>query len=231
MATKSKEVYHQKHPFGKGYFPDGALGLVIGTAPPDRFCTQPPVLEEGDINYFYGSRDNYLWYILKYVLEPDEIFWCRTKKHCKEFQKIHKLAFTDMLLEFDREGEGADDNSLTPVTLNLDIYKKLSSKTSTIKYIYFTSQGAYELFVTGLEQQSMQINVKPCKNPSISSAHTIEIPSSQKVITAFVLISPSGSGAFHPLYREERQIIPDLEYKTFLYAKYLLPFMALVKNE
>lgn len=229
MATKSKEVYRQKHPFGTGYYPDGALGLIIGTAPPYRFCTQPPVLEEGDVNYFYGSHDNYLWYILKYVLEPDEILWCRTHGHCRKFQKIYKLAFADMLLEFDRKGQGADDNSLTPVALNLDIYTRISSKNGNIRFVYFTSQAAFALFVSGLSQQSNEMIVTPSTNPALSSSHVIDIPSKGKRITAFVLISPSGGGALHPSYNAEIRINPKLDYQTFLYANYLLPFTALVK--
>lgn len=218
----------QNHPFGNGYYPNEALGLIIGTAPPYRFCAQPPLLEEGDINYFYGSSDNNLWYILKHILEPNEIRWCRTQRHCREFQRNHRLAFADMLLEFDRVGQEAGDNNLTPILLNFNIYARISRPRSNIRFLYFSSQAAFNLFVTGINQQPIEMIVTPTANPTLSSSHLIEIPARNRTLTVFILMSPSGNGRRNnPSYNEEKQINPNLNYQTFLYAKYLLPFKVL----
>ena len=48
------------HPFAPE-IPEGATKLIIGTMPPYRFCNTDEALYDDDVNFYYGSRDNYFW--------------------------------------------------------------------------------------------------------------------------------------------------------------------------
>ena len=48
------------HPFAPE-IPEGATKLIIGTMPPYRFCNTDEMLYDDDVNFYYGSRDNYFW--------------------------------------------------------------------------------------------------------------------------------------------------------------------------
>ena len=49
----------EKHPY-EPFFDVNTKTLIIGTTPPMRF-TQKLALYQDDINFYYGSRDNYFW--------------------------------------------------------------------------------------------------------------------------------------------------------------------------
>lgn len=51
------------HPY-KPYIPDGATKMIIGTTPPYRFCNGQ-ALFDNDVNFYYGSRDNYFWELVE----------------------------------------------------------------------------------------------------------------------------------------------------------------------
>jgi G:T/U-mismatch repair DNA glycosylase len=56
-----------KHPF-EPFIPAHANRLIIGTIPPPRFCEQENFIvddeSDSDVNFYYGSRDNYFWPIV-----------------------------------------------------------------------------------------------------------------------------------------------------------------------
>ncbi|MBD5164574.1 hypothetical protein [Helicobacter sp.] len=55
------------HPY-KPHICQGATKLIIGTIPPYRFCTNGiKKLDDGDIDFYYGSRDNYFWDLMSEI--------------------------------------------------------------------------------------------------------------------------------------------------------------------
>jgi len=59
------KVDHESHPFNKDNpIPAGTRILIVGTAPPQRFSSVPGPDGDlpGDVRFFYGSRDNELWW-------------------------------------------------------------------------------------------------------------------------------------------------------------------------
>lgn len=51
------------HPY-ESFIPPGATKLIIGTMPPRRFCVEPKELLAGDVDFYYGSRDNGFWRLI-----------------------------------------------------------------------------------------------------------------------------------------------------------------------
>ena len=56
------------HPF-KPYIPEKTKKLIIGTIPPERFSKNE--LFKDDVNFYYGSRDNSFWELLKVIFDVD----------------------------------------------------------------------------------------------------------------------------------------------------------------
>lgn len=54
------EATISRHPF-EPFIPQNATKLIVGTIPPYRFCTSPQNLCDKDVNFYYGSKDNYFW--------------------------------------------------------------------------------------------------------------------------------------------------------------------------
>ena len=52
----------EKHPYNS-FFPSGSKKLILGSFPPHRFTQvdKKNSLDEKDIDFYYGSRFNYLW--------------------------------------------------------------------------------------------------------------------------------------------------------------------------
>ena len=51
------------HPY-EPFVSAGATKLIIGTIPPYRFCIEPQALRDGDVDFYYGSRDNAFWRLI-----------------------------------------------------------------------------------------------------------------------------------------------------------------------
>ena len=56
------------HPF-EPFIEDDATKLIIGTIPPPRFARAE--LENDDVNFYYGSRDNQFWDIIGQISNID----------------------------------------------------------------------------------------------------------------------------------------------------------------
>lgn len=194
MKNISKQLYTQEHPYPP-YYPDKAKAIIIGTAPPYRFCkpsdAQHP-LKPGDIDYFYGSVDNRLWYVIKRVFDEERLAWYRTKQHCKDVLKASDLAIADLYKKFNRRSIRADDNDLEVVEYNVGIINKILSNKCLISKLYFTSVFSYDEFIVMLNRNNQ------FRFQLLEPYEKIRIQISKgkvtKVFQIKVLPSPSGRG-------------------------------------
>ena len=56
------------HPF-EPFIKNDTKYLIVGTIPPHRFCINS--LEDGDVKWFYGSKDNSFWKIISSVFDVE----------------------------------------------------------------------------------------------------------------------------------------------------------------
>jgi G:T/U-mismatch repair DNA glycosylase len=127
MRKENDEWHFQTHPYPP-FVPEKAEILLLGSAPPFRFCTGDKAnLRNRDFDYYYGSSSNLFWEILFGVFEPenlteldilrksesaDRMTRKETKSYLQSFLTRHKLALTDILSRFLRCGESAADYQL-----------------------------------------------------------------------------------------------------------------------
>lgn len=108
---------YSKHPF-EPYIPQDATKLIIGTMPPYRFCTEPQTLFDDDVNFYYGSRDNYFWDLIAEVTGVQ-------LEHSNSEEAIDQrkalltklnIGITDVIEQCIHKKGKSDDASLTEIT-------------------------------------------------------------------------------------------------------------------
>ncbi|MCK9558311.1 MAG: hypothetical protein PHQ78_04860 [Candidatus Cloacimonetes bacterium] len=181
----------QNHPF-QPYIPTDALALIIGTAPPWQFCVEDQGnLREGEIAFFYGSIHNLFWYIIKAVFEPDNPRWPRTQLQCENFLKRQRLAVGDILQSFVRQDRKASDDHLSEFTFNRGLLSKLQSSSHSIRYLYFTSHFAHELFLKALKKHRYIYRIHGEDRQNKSYLITLQKKHKTYQYTCYILNSPS----------------------------------------
>lgn len=127
------------HPF-EPYIPADSEKLIIGTIPPPRFCKEPYQLYENDVNFYYGSRDNYFWGILEEVFER-KLEYSNTEQAVqqrKDLLKKLKIGITDIVDSCIHSGDSAADSDLKDIEQK-DI-KSLLQKYPVIDSLIYTSE-------------------------------------------------------------------------------------------
>ena len=126
----------ETHPY-KPFFENKTKALIIGTTPPMRF-TQKLKLYTDDVDFYYGSRDNYFWDLVGDVFGIN--FQRQNSESAilqrKEFLRQHNIGLVDIVLEFSRNENNASDNNLN-VTKFQNIYKIMKAN-PLIQNVYFT---------------------------------------------------------------------------------------------
>jgi len=210
------------HPY-KEYFPHQARGLIIGTAPPHRFCeTDQLKLLEGDIDFFYGSYHSRFWPVLNKVFEPESISWLRTVRQCQRFLTRHNLAMGDIIAEFHRTGRSAGDENLHMLIANKQLIHRLAQN-QQIDYAFFTSHEALCLFRKSIRQELLYI-IEAFSGPELTAANPKdffkmklydEAGHEYRSITLIVLRSPSPRGVDSLSLLEDYQ----LKFAPFIESK------------
>lgn len=150
------------HPF-EPYIPADSEKLIIGTIPPPRFCKEPYQLYENDVNFYYGSRDNYFWGILEEVFER-KLDYSNTEQAVqqrKDLLKELKIGITDIVDSCLHNGGSAKDSDLKDIEYK-DI-KSLLQKYPAIDTLIYTSEF-----------------VKKLMNKHFGTSHSIVDPSNRK---------------------------------------------------
>jgi len=172
---KSQHPYHP-------YVPENATKLIIGTIPPPRFCKEHQCLFEADVNYYYGSRDNYFWPLL------EEIFETRFEysNNCKSIEQRQKLleslniGITDIIDNCIHEKDSALDKDLKEIVLK-DI-ESLLINFQAIDTLIYTSEFVKKLI-------NNHINTYHSLNPHNPKHQTVKI--NGKLFKVIILYSPS----------------------------------------
>lgn len=174
-----QKVYNwevQEHPY-EPFVPGEAKALILGSAPPWRFCEpKPKPLGDLDVDFYYGSYNrgyNLLWEVLFRVFEPASLEKLghvrhlqtprqertfRKSRFLKEFLENHSLGMADILLVFSRRDRSAADSKLKPSEFT-DILGVIG-KHEGIGSIYCTSLHNVFLWLQGY-LASMGISMEP----------------------------------------------------------------------
>ena len=135
----------EKHPWVR--FPkveNKAVKLILGSFPPNKFTVRKENMTQCDMDFFYGSRDNYFWQLfsdalgLKYKF-PDDL------NNLKDYLTENKWVVSDIVLECTRKNDTAYDNDLRVSKWNESIINEII-KNNPIQTIYFTSKWVKENF-------------------------------------------------------------------------------------
>lgn len=108
---------YSKHPY-EPFIPQEATKLIIGTMPPYRFCIEPKELLDGDVDFYYGSKDNCFWELLEKAtgakLDSDKME--ETIKQRKALLEKLNIGITDIVDKCIHENGKSDDASLKNIT-------------------------------------------------------------------------------------------------------------------
>jgi hypoxanthine-DNA glycosylase len=150
------------HPF-EPYIPADSEKLIIGTIPPPRFCKEPYQLYENDVNFYYGSRDNYFWCILEELFQI-KLEYSNTEQAVqqrKDLLRKLKIGITDIVDSCIHVGDSAADSDLKEIKQK-DI-KSLLQIYPAIDTLIYTSEF-----------------VKKLMNDHFNTYHSIVDPSNRK---------------------------------------------------
>ncbi len=101
------------HPFGP-FIPKGAEKLIIGTIPPQRFCVDPKLLGDDDVDFYYGSKNNHFWNIMNEITDAGLPFENTDQAVEKRKALLRKLGtgITDMVASCIHRNGSASDSKL-----------------------------------------------------------------------------------------------------------------------
>ena len=169
------------HPYNHEKFNlENAEILIIGSIPPHRF-SEPKNLLCGDIDWYYGSKNNSFWDILKESCYNSQVALC-TKENQQKFCEDNKVGIFDMIQKCTRkEGCGSSDSDLYNIEL-IDACNIISQNKKDNLKLFFTSIFAADLFC---KKTGVKIDLK--------NRQFQEIAICDKKLKVIILYSPSPS--------------------------------------
>jgi G:T/U-mismatch repair DNA glycosylase len=174
MGNKENQVKHnndsnmiETHPY-KPFVDNNSKLLIIGTTPPMRF-TQKLELYIDDVDFYYGSRDNYFWDLIGDVFGLN--FEIKNSEEAinqrKDFLTKYRIGLVDIVLKFSRNEKNASDSNLNVQEFQ-NIYKILIENPQ-IEKVFFTgysgSNSAESLTSTHLGEHKVYNTVLSTKTP------------------------------------------------------------------
>ena len=179
----------QTHPYTP-YFPKTAEAVIVGSAPPWRFCTgRAENLRAGDVDFFYGSVDNRFWRVMLEVLgtEPGP----GTAELLKTILKNHKLGMGDILKSFTRKDRKSSDSDLSEFSYDFSLVEGIMDRAS-IRKLFFTSEFVYRRFKAALREQGYKLKQTAIARRQYSLS--VSKPGFKRDFEISVLLSPSRRG-------------------------------------
>jgi G:T/U-mismatch repair DNA glycosylase len=172
----------ETHPYNECFaIPTGTCLLVIGTAPPPRFSKPRraclPILP-GDVDFYYGSKDNYLWSeIFPELYGPN--FLRRSsledlRAAMVQFLTEKKIWMRDILQEYERRDgkkHSASDRDIVHREKYTD-FQYIFENCPTIDTVVFTGRCAEKW--TG-QQLSIQQFIYPAPGDEIPRYKTMSV--------------------------------------------------------
>ena len=146
---KRGESMRSVHPY-EPFVSAGATKLIIGTIPPYRFCIEPQALRDGDVNFYYGSRDNAFWRLIGQA--TGEAFDYANTQAAIEQRKVvlakRSMGITDVIKSCVHQDGKSDDISLREIepkpiarllaehpTIDTLIYTGRSSQNNSVMFL------------------------------------------------------------------------------------------------
>lgn len=218
-------MFHHLHPY-EPFVPKNTTKLIVGTLPPPRFTTGD--LNEGDVDFCYGSRDGQLWPILNAIFELDLIFENTEAAIAqrKNFLCSSGIGICDIVASAKREKIDASDLGMQEVELR-DLVSVLEEHT-TITTLLFTGgnskNGPEYFFRKHLKMYGLRLQNE---NDTVPRIHSFILPKSLRKITTVSLTAPSGAanrvvGALQK-YKElkkENPKINTIDFRILQYKKF-----------
>ena len=130
------------HPFAPE-IPEGATKLIIGTMPPYRFCNTDEALYDDDVNFYYGSRDNYFWELVSDA-SGKRLTYANTQEAIDERKKLLAdlhMGMVDMIVSCVHKDGKADDESLCDIE-ERDNLKAILHEHPKIDTLIYTNKSA-----------------------------------------------------------------------------------------
>lgn len=150
------------------YIPKGSTKLVIGSMPPQRFCINNRY--DDDLDFFYGSKDNFFWNIFNYIninknnfiknFKELENFRIDNEDKCKDILINNGIGIIDIVSSCihnnNNKGEplASDEDllSIKPIDLievlkeyiNIDVIFCTSEYVKTLLGIYYAESIKYD---------------------------------------------------------------------------------------
>jgi G:T/U-mismatch repair DNA glycosylase len=192
------------HPF-EPYIPEGAKKLVIGTIPPPRFCRTPQELFKEDVNFYYGSKDNYFWHLIQESFDK-ELQYENSNSAIEQRKNLLKeisIGITDIIAECTHKDNSASDDHLKEIVYK-DIEKLLENNISIDTLVYtseFVKKEINKIFKT---HHSIDSNNK--------KKQTIKI--ANRIYKVKVLFSPSPQALIN--MGKDGAAIRRKQYREFL---------------
>lgn len=147
----NNNVNKDTHPF-EPFINSETKFLIVGTIPPHRFCNKE--LINGDIDWFYGSKDNSFWEIISSVFDVELNDLDSIEKR-KEFSENNKIGFIDLFHQIYRHKESSSDSDIIPISFK-DIFKYIEN--TNIDSILFTSEYVEKLSTSLLSDKKNYVN-------------------------------------------------------------------------
>jgi len=208
---KNKKMENtSKHPF-EPFIPLGSTKLIIGTIPPQRFCLPTPVLNEQDVNFYYGSCDNSFWDLISssFDVKFDKANTDNAILQRKNFLKSKQIGITDIVdICIHKDGLSSDDKLIEITFKNL---KKLLSDNPQIDTLIYTSEYVKKFINRKFYEE---IGKTFCHNFSNIDKKIQHIFIGEKKYTVMILHSPSPSGLRRLGTNGKEKRLQ--QYKTFL---------------
>lgn len=172
------------HPF-EPFIPINANRLIIGTIPPPRFCKKPIELYGDDVNFYYGSKDNYFWPLVGEVFQEPFEFKNNDKsiEQRKKFLEKVNTGIIDIISSCIHSDNSATDDALRDI-IQKDI-RSILSEYKSIETLIYTSA-----FVK--KQMNEQFKTYHTIDPSNSREQTIRFGG--RLYHVRILLSPSPLG-------------------------------------
>ncbi|HZJ21318.1 MAG TPA: uracil-DNA glycosylase family protein [Pricia sp.] len=216
-------MFLHTHPYPPFVFPE-ATKLIVGTLPPPRFTSRE--LNEGDVDFCYGSRNGQLWPILDQIFDLGLVYETTREaiEQRKHFLFKRRIGICDIVEGAEREKIDASDLGMQNVQLR-DLERILQTYPN-IDTLLFTGgnskNGPEYFFRKHLKDYGLQLDVVSSGVPRI---HRFVLPSeNDRVIKTVSLTAPSGAAnrAVGSLaaYKKIKGINPDFNTVDFRVLQY-----------
>jgi G:T/U-mismatch repair DNA glycosylase len=212
----------ETHPYNTSeIIPEGTCLLIIGTAPPPRF-SEPKNLEQGDVDFFYGSKSNQLWSDIFRSLYGDQFFLPspdKSREFRRQFLINHRIWVVDVLQTYRRKDgkeKSASDSDLVPVTYTK--FGPIFRRHSTIDTVVITGAKAETWTGRQMSKEGLILTEKFSQDTQGQPIPRhwrlkISLDGAQREIDAHTLPSPSAGNWMSYTDDEKLQMYKDVLLK------------------